>query len=181
MSRLEEALKTRAKTVEDRDQIARQLSNAVVKSVYLHPGEMYASPEPANLTIILGSCVAVCIFNPRLSIGGATHYLLATPEGKPQASPRYGDMAINTLLRELRRLGSRNKDLRAHVYGGARMLQTIRGNAQESIGDKNVQLALRMLSEAAIPIDKRDTGGRKSRKVTMRTDTGSMSLTLVGN
>jgi hypothetical protein len=47
-------------------------SEAELKSVFLHPGEMYASVEPATITIILGSCVAVCLFNERLSVGGAT-------------------------------------------------------------------------------------------------------------
>src|SRR5258707_66364 len=55
-----------------------------LKQVYLHPGELYASPEPANIKIILGSCVAVCLYNPRLSIGGATHFLLPALEGEGQ-------------------------------------------------------------------------------------------------
>jgi hypothetical protein len=32
---------------------------AELKSVFLHPGEMYASVEPANITIILGSWEAL--------------------------------------------------------------------------------------------------------------------------
>src|SRR5260221_3029283 len=89
-----------------------------LKQVYLHPGELYASPEPANIKIILGSCVAACLYNPRLSIGGATQFLLPPLAGVGQLSPRYGNVAIERLLQELRLAGSRNKDLHAELYGG---------------------------------------------------------------
>jgi chemotaxis protein CheD len=154
---------------------------AELKPVFLHPGEMYASVEPANITIILGSCVAVCLFNERLSVGGATHYLLPTLGSEGLASPRYGDIAIRRLLQELHQLGSRNKDLRAHVFGGASMLQAFRSGSSELIGDKNVGLALEVLARESIVIEKRDTGGERSRKITMRTDTGATTLKLIGN
>jgi chemotaxis protein CheD len=157
------------------------VSDADVKSVFLHPGEMYASVEPAKITIILGSCVAVCLFNERLSVGGATHYLLPTLGGEGLPSPRYGDVAIRRLLQELQQLGSRNKDLRAYVFGGASMLQAFRSGSSELIGNKNVELALQALSRESIAIERRDTGGEKSRKITMRTDTGVTSLKLIGN
>ncbi len=156
-------------------------SEAELKPVFLHPGEMYASVEPASITIILGSCVAVCLFNERLSVGGATHYLLPTLGSEGLASPRYGDVAIRRLLQELQQLGSRNKDLRAYVFGGASMLQAFRSGSSELIGDKNVELALEVLARESIVIEKRDTGGEQSRKITMRTDTGATTLKLIGN
>jgi chemotaxis protein CheD len=154
---------------------------AELKSVFLHPGGMYASVEPANITIILGSCVAVCLFNERLSIGGATHYMLPTLGSEGLASPRYGDIAIKRLFEELYRLGSRNKDLRAYVFGGASMLVAFRSGSSELIGKKNVDLALEVLARESIAIERRDTGGEESRKITMRTDTGVTSLKLIGN
>jgi chemotaxis protein CheD len=156
-------------------------AEAELKSVFLHPGEMYASVEPANITIILGSCVAVCLFNERLSVGGATHYLLPTLGSEGMPSPRYGDVAISRLFEELHQLGSRNKDLRASVFGGASMLQAFRSGSSELIGNKNVELALEVLTRESIAIEKRDTGGMQSRKITMRTDTGATTLKLIGN
>jgi chemotaxis protein CheD len=154
---------------------------ADLKSVFLHPGEIYASLKPANITILLGSCVAVCLFNERLSVGGATHYLLPTPGSEGLASPRYGDVAIRRLLEELHQLGSRNQDLRASVFGGASMLQAFRSGSSGLIGNKNVELALEALARETIAIERRDTGGVESRKITMRTDTGVISLKLIGN
>jgi len=49
------------------------------------------------------------------------------------------------------------------------------------IGKKNVDLALEVLARESIAIERRDTGGEESRKITMRTDTGVISLKLIGN
>jgi len=151
-----------------------------LKQVYLHPGELYASPEPANIKIILGSCVAVCLYNPRLSIGGATHFLLPALEGEGQLSPRYGNVAIERLLQELRLAGSRNKDLHAELYGGACVLSAFSSGSRERIGDQNIRMAVDTLSREAIPIQRRDIGGVKGRKITMRTDTGEITCKLIG-
>jgi chemotaxis protein CheD len=157
------------------------IADAELKQVYLHPGELYASSEPAKLMIILGSCVAVCLYNPRLAIGGATHFLLPTLEGEGHLSPRYGDVAIERLLQELRLAGSKNKDLHAEVYGGASVLQAFSGGANGSIGEKNVRLAIETLSRESIPVMRRDTGGSKGRKINMRTDTGAITCKLIGS
>jgi len=152
-----------------------------LKQIYLHPGDIYASPQPTNLSIIVGSCVAVCVFNPCLSIGGATHYLLPTSQEQGKPSPRYGDVAIKQLLHELRQAGSRNKDLQAEVYGGACVLTAFHGGSVELIGDKNVRFALEVLSRESIPVVKQETGGEKGRKITMRTNTGAISCKLIGS
>jgi chemotaxis protein CheD len=157
-----------------------RIAESELKQVYLHPGDLYTSPEPAMIKIILGSCVAVCLYNPRLSIGGATHFLLPSLEGDGQLSPRYGNVAIERLLQELRLAGSRNKDLHAELYGGACVLSAFSNGKREGIGEQNIRMALDTLSHEAIPIMSRDTGGTKGRKITMRTDTGEIACKLIG-
>lgn len=152
-----------------------------LRQVYLHPGELYASPGAANVKIIVGSCVAMCVFDPRLKIGGATHYLLPTSGGEGQPSPRYGDVAIATLLQELHKCGSRKQDLQVHLYGGACVLSAFSNGAREPIGEQNIRLANEILSREAIPVLRWDTGGSKGRKITMRTDTGEISCGLIGS
>ena len=168
-------------TEDQRDSTVAVETVPELRQVYLHPGGLYASPEAAHLSIIVGSCVAVCIFNPRLSIGGATHYLLPTLEGQGKPSPRYGDVAITQLLHGLEQAGSKKKDLEAGVYGGACVLHAFRGGSSELIGYKNVRLALEVLSREKIRIVRQETGGEKGRKITMRTDTGATSFKLIGS
>src|SRR5258707_7845614 len=136
------AIKTHSEGFTRRSSAGLAVAEPELKQVYLHPGELYASSEPANIKIILGSCVAVCLYNPRLSIGGATHFLLPALEGEGQLSPRYGNVAIERLLQELRLAGSKNKDLHAELYGGASVLQAFSSGANGLIGEKNVRLAL---------------------------------------
>jgi len=157
----------------------RDAGSPVLPEAYLHPGELYVSPVPANVKIIVGSCVAVCIYDPRLKIGGAAHYLLPTL-GKGKSSPRYGDVAIVTLLRELRKCGSRKQDLQAHLYGGACVLSAFSNAAREPIGQQNIRIASDVLSREAVPVILRETGGTKGRKIVMRTDSGEITCNLIG-
>jgi chemotaxis protein CheD len=181
MNHLHHAIKTHSEPTSRTGMAVSGIAEPELKQVYLHPGELYASPEPAKVMIILGSCVAVCLYNSRLSIGGATHFLLPTLEGEGRLSPRYGDVAIERLLQELRLAGSKNKDLQAELYGGASVLQAFSNGSGELIGDKNVRLAVETLSRESVPIVRRDTGGSKGRKINMRTDTGAISCKLIGS
>ena len=152
-----------------------------LRQIYLHPGELYVSSSPANLKIIVGSCVAVCMYDSRLKMGGATHYLLPTKDGEGPSSPRYGDVAITTLLQELRKFGSRKQDLQTHLYGGACVLSAFSGGSRGLVGEQNIRLASDLLSRESIAVVRWDTGGSKGRKVTVRTDTGEITCTLIGS
>jgi chemotaxis protein CheD len=63
--------------------------------VYLAPGLLYASAGAAQVTTILGSCVAVCLWDSEGRVGGMNHFLL--PEGGPP-SPRFGESAVPLFL-----------------------------------------------------------------------------------
>ncbi len=46
-------------------------------SAFLHPDRMFVSDEPTSVTTILGSCVAVCLWDTARRIGGINHCLLS--------------------------------------------------------------------------------------------------------
>jgi len=141
------------------------------RSVYLQPGHVFASAGPTEATTVLGSCVAVCLWDHRLRIGGANHFLLPYLADAASASPRYGNVAIERLMRDLERLGSRTEDLVAKVFGGASVLEAFR-DERDHLGAKNVDLARRILGAHAIPIVAEDVMGVRGRKLVFRTDTG---------
>ena len=152
-----------------------------LREIYLHPGQMYASKQPARISMILGSCVSVCLFDHRQMIGGATHYMLAKWDRTGQPSARYGDVAIDSLISQLQLLGSRAKDLRGMIFGGARMFQALGAENGGHIGTRNVEIAAAILSQHAISVVKKNIGGCNGRKLRMQTDTGMVSLSLIGN
>jgi chemotaxis protein CheD len=136
--------------------------------VYLAPGLLYASAEAAQVTTILGSCVAVCLWDPEGRVGGMNHFLL--PEGGPP-SPRFGESAVPLLIERLVDLGARRSRLRAKVFGGACVLEAFRAGAN-TLGVRNVEIARERLLSAAIPIVGEDVGGDLGRKVVFEVRTG---------
>lgn len=139
---------------------------------YLHPGRVFASSEPHQVTTVLGSCVAVCIWDPRRAIGGVTHYQLPSWAGGSQSSTKFGNVAVTQLIDRLLQSGGIARNLRAKVFGGACVLEAFR-NAESHLGAMNVQMAETLLADAGIPIVARDVGGHKGRKLVFQTDDGA--------
>lgn len=141
-------------------------------SAYLHPGQLFASPESYAVTTILGSCVAVCLWDPVTKIGGINHFLLPSFSGEGVASPRFGNIAIKELLDQLAQLGSHKHNLLAKIFGGACVLEAFR-NRQNHLGMKNIEIAQQLLEADSIPLVGHDVGGQRGRKLIFHTDDGS--------
>jgi len=152
------------------------------KEIYLHPGQTYVSKEPAQISMILGSCAGICIYDRRQSIGGATHYMLPQWDGSGTPSTRYGNVAIQELLQQLHIYGSNVRELEAKVYGGACMFEVFREDGtNDHIGSRNISMAIDALSRHGIAIVAKDTGGENGRKVKLQSETGMVSVSLIRN
>jgi chemotaxis protein CheD len=139
-------------------------------AVYLPPGLLYAAATPGAVTTVLGSCVAVCLFDPTLRAGGINHYLLPYWNGEGLASPKYANIALPKLLDKMTDLGCRRQNLRAKLFGGGAVFQKIGGLF--GVGERNIQFAEQFLAEAGIPVAARDVGEGYTRKLIFRVHTG---------
>ena len=119
--------------------------------VYLQPGQLYASAQPSAVTTVLGSCVAVCLWDPIEAVGGMNHYLLPFFAGAGQGSPRFGNFAMTELVDRLVALGASKGRLQAKVFGGACVLEAFQAR-QGHLGEKNAAVAFKLLEELAIPV-----------------------------
>ncbi len=139
---------------------------------YLYPGALFVNKQPYFITTILGSCVAVCLYDKRLNIGGMNHYLLPFWNGEGLPSPKFGNIAIKQLISKMKALGSNPEDLIAKLFGGAAVLNT----KQEVfyIGERNIAVAKKVLDEAGISIVAQSTGGDRGRKIIFNTATGEI-------
>lgn len=144
---------------------------------YLQPGQLLVSPAPAAVTTILGSCIAVCLWEPQRGIGGMNHFMLPTGSGSAASSPRFGPAAMEQLLTRMRDAGARLPLLRARVFGGACMFDQMQSAAH--LGQKNADMALEFLSRRGIEIVQTDVGGGRGRKLIFHTDEGTSWLTLI--
>ena len=137
---------------------------SALPSVYLHPGQLVVATQPMQVTTIVGSCVAVCLWDPFLSIGGTNHFLLPTGLKTSGARLKYGNIATEELVERLVQAGARVGRLRAKLFGGACVLEAMQGTANH-LGQKNVQAAREALAKAGIPIVDEDVGGSHGRKL----------------
>ncbi len=137
---------------------------------FLYPCALFSSKEPTIVKTILGSCVAVCLWDSKLKIGGINHYMLPNWNGNEFASPKYGNIAIDKLINRMISLGSNISDIEAKIFGGADMFSE--GKSQMRIGDRNIRIAKLILKQRKIKITSSSTGGRKGRKIVFFSDTG---------
>lgn len=139
--------------------------------VYLYPGALWVGQEPAVITTVLGSCVAVCLWSE--TIAGINHFIL--PWGGIAPSARYGNHALAMLLDNLRELGAEKRDLYAAIFGGASVLGNRNGRASGEVplGRRNLIEAREFLALHEIPVIREDVGGGEGRKLTFRTLDGT--------
>lgn len=144
--------------------------DAGIPQITLMQGEIYISTEPAILMTVLGSCVAVCLWDRIRGFGGMNHFVLPRdPRG--EGNRRYGDVAIDELEAGLLWLGCKVHDMQAKVFGGAAVLAVHGG---ESVGTSNVRLALTRLRDHRIPVSARRTGGTLGQQIRFNTGTGEV-------
>ena len=136
--------------------------------VSLMQGDIHFTADPKVLVTVLGSCVAVCLWDKLRGIGGMNHFVLPN-DRNGEKSTRYGDVAIDELEAGLMRLGCRISDLQAKVFGGAAVLPFGGG---QTVGQNNVQLALDRLRRDHIRITAQRTGGTLGQQIRFHTRTG---------
>jgi chemotaxis protein CheD len=138
---------------------------------YLHAGNLFASRQPSQIVTILGSCVAVCLWDRLLHVGGINHYMLPSDIGPTTDTLRYANFAMSELLRQVFELGAERRRLEAKVFGGACVL----GASQDGrdLGSKNVEVARERLRAERIGVVAEDVGGKHGRKLVFRTWDGS--------
>jgi chemotaxis protein CheD len=144
---------------------------------FLYPSGIYVSREPSNVITILGSCVAVCIFDKVENFGGINHYMLPLWNGQGLASPKFGNIAIHKLIEKMISLGSRKDNLVAKVFGGGNVLEY--ESHQFMIGERNISIAFDMLKDLNIQIVSQSVGGSLGRKIQFMTSTGEVSQMMI--
>jgi len=137
---------------------------------YLLPGFVYVA-ESTAITTILGSCVAVCVWDPSRRTGGMNHFLLPHGPAERATEGRFAEHAIPRLLQKLLAAGTVPSFLQAKVFGGASVNTAFQGAGH--LGLKNVQSALHFLDAAGIAVVAQDVGGTRGRKLIFDTDDGS--------
>ncbi len=141
---------------------------------FIHVGEIYVGVKPTEISTILGSCVAVCLYDKVEQIGGMNHYLVPLWNENGLQSPKYGNISIPKLIENMLNIGCRINNIEAKVFGGGNVIEV--KQEEMMIGRKNIIIAKEILQEYKIPITAHDTGGTRGRRILLRSDTGKVFL-----
>ncbi len=138
-----------------------------VYKYHLQPGYIYTSEEPTVVSAVVGSCVAVCLYDRRKSFGGMNHYLLPRAGRGARTTAQFGDVATPVLIRMMLKHGCRIEDMEAQVYGGGSRF----AHDRSGVGRQNVKVARKILKKNGIPVVSEDVGGNKGRRIIFHTMT----------
>ena len=126
------------------------------------------------VTLGVGSCVAICLYEKRLKIGALLHIMLPIYLGGSSPSElnplRFADTALGLAVAELGKLGVVKEQLVAKLVGGAQMFKAF--GPSDDIGAKNVEQVERILGVLGIPIEGTDLGGNIGRSLEFDLESG---------
>lgn len=147
------------------------------RSTTVVQGEFAISRHPDEvLSTVLGSCVAVCLHDPFVRVGGMNHFLLPSRSGTASTDIRFGAHAMELLINGLLKCGAWRDRLQAKVFGGSAMSATL-----SDIGQANITFARQFLADDGIPIVSESLGGRAARRVKYWPASGRAQLLTVPN
>lgn len=128
------------------------------------PGEYYVTQKEMVLVTVLGSCVAACIRDTEIGIGGMNHFMLPDEGGKEvvSSSARYGTYAMEMLINHLLKNGARRNRLEAKVFGGGAVLASL---SSSTVGTRNAEFVLQYLQTEKIPVVAKDLLDAYPRKI----------------
>ena len=130
----------------------------------------------AILTTVLGSCIAVCLYDTVRGIGGTNHFLLPNREGEGGDNVRYGAYAMELLINGLLKKGAERSRLEAKFFGGGNMIGNMR-----NIGGSNAEFAKQFLADEGIVCRAESTGGTQARRIRFWPTTGNVKQLLVAS
>lgn len=142
----------------------------------------YKVSEAPNrlITLGLGSCVGIAIYDKKTKKGGLSHIMLPdstffTREMKPE---KFADLALPLMVEEISK-NKINRNLVAKIAGGASMFNFSDNGASGGIGQKNILAVEQKLKEMGIPILGSNTGGNKGRTMIVDLETFDVSIRTV--
>jgi chemotaxis protein CheD len=139
-----------------------------------------AGPGGVIVTHALGSCIAVCIFDPVSRVGGLLHFLLPESRINPtraQAQPlAFADTGIPLFFQAAYAKGLNKKSCVVKLVGGAEV--TGDGTrASMGVGKRNALAARNLLWRNSVLVKGEALGGATARTVTLHLEDGRLEIT----
>lgn len=135
---------------------------------YIVPGGFFSSRDDIIISTLLGSCIAVALYDLSVPVGGLNHFMLPyakTPEmGDVAVSAKYGVNAMELLINDILKKDGLKRNLRAKVFGGSAVIE-YKKEATYNVPKMNIEFVFDFLDRERIPVDSYSVGGTLARKI----------------
>lgn len=126
-----------------------------------------AEGEAVLMTVGLGSCVAILLYDPDVRVAGMAHVLLPAPHARfeERDAAKYATTAVPHLLREMAARGADRCRVTARIVGGASMFSGTRSSALAAAGARNLEATRDALEWVGVPLTGEEVGSNHGRSV----------------
>jgi len=131
-----------------------------------------AKGEGMLITYALGSCIGICLYDPKIKLGALIHIMLPINMETGRKSPmKYADTGIRETLKQMEAKGASRSRITAKIAGGAKMFE-ISGGSLGNIGQRNIESVRLNLKKEGVRLLQEDVGGSVARTLLFDVSTG---------
>ena len=143
----------------------------------------YKVSESPNrlITLGLGSCIGITVYDKRRKIGGMAHIMLPKNPDPTKSIAKFADTAIEAMLNDLANMGVGIRSLEAKLAGGAQMFTFSSSNEMNSIGFRNAEAVKQELKKRGVKIIAEETGGGAGRTIELDLEDGKLKIKTMGS
>ncbi|MBD3178715.1 MAG: hypothetical protein GF417_03435 [Candidatus Latescibacteria bacterium] len=144
---------------------------------YVGIGKVMVAKAPEVLFTVVGSCLAVTLYNREMKVGGMAHILMA---GEGMYDTKYVKPALDSLINSLRGFGGEDVDWVTRMAGGSVL---IKGSNRLVVntGRHTALEALKLLIGRQYDIVGMHVGGDCRRGIKFDLNTGDLELSIEGS
>ena len=136
------------------------------------------------VTVGLGSCVGIALYDDREKVAGLAHILLSDSsyfKNKADGNEaKFADTAIPVLINNMTKMGCNKNRLKAKIAGGSSLFAFNKKNNEKGVGEKNIEATRITLKKLNIPLISEDVGGNYGRTMRLFADSGKVVISTVG-
>ena len=135
------------------------------------------------VTIGLGSCVGIVLYDPAVHVGGLAHVLLPSPAlGRQDSNPaKFPQTAVPLLLEQMGQQGASIRRISARLVGGASMFSGLGAPGTIQMGERNIVASRQALHLHGVAIVGEATGGDFGRTVKLWVADGRVEVSSVAH
>lgn len=154
------------------------------KTIKVGMADLNIAKSPDKLmTLGLGSCIGIVLYDPVVKVGGMAHIMLpdSTQIKNNSNLAKFADTAIDLLIKKMTGIGANKARLVAKIAGGAQMFDFKQTSDVMRVGYRNDIATRKLLEDPGIPLVADDTGENYGRTIELDTETGVLMIKTINH